>query len=204
MLELGSGISGIIALALAPSIKNYTLTDQEYVMKFLNKNLDENHAGNKRSIKSRKGALKSRKGSASQTKEATSNITAKALDWETDEVASTLSGLGNDNGSFDAVIACDCIYNDALIEPFVQTCADACQLRSKPSQKSGAQPTLCIIAQQLRSAEVFEAWLAAFHEKFQVWRIPDSIISKDLGTDSGFVVHVGILRDETIQHRTIP
>jgi hypothetical protein len=187
VLELGCGISGIIALSLAHLIKSYTLTDQPYVMKFLKNNLEENRL----ETKNRKVQSKSKKSPIHTT----SNITAKTLDWETDEVASALAGSSvHEDGSFDALIACDCIYNDALIPPLVQTCADVCRLRQKGSQESGALPTLCIIAQQLRSAEIFEAWLKTFHEQFRVWRLPDSALSRELGEDTGFVVHVGVLR----------
>jgi len=104
-----------------------------------------------------------------------------------------LIGSGNDSRkSFDAVIACDCIYNDALISPLVQTCVDACTLRvaDDPAKK----PAVCIVAQQLRSSEVFEGWLNEFHKAFQVWRLPDEELIAGLKSDSGFVVHVGILR----------
>jgi hypothetical protein len=160
-------------------------------MKFLNKNLEENQVETKSTTKSRKANSTPKRSTLSQSARSDPKIRTRSLDWETDEVASTLAGCGNYDGSFDAVIACDCIYNDALIDPLVQTCVDVCLLRETISQ-----PTLCIVAQQLRSAEVFEAWLEAFHKRFQVWRVPDSVISKDLRTDSGYVVHVGILRDQ--------
>jgi len=89
----------------------------------------------------------------------------------------------------DLVIACDCIYNEALIEPLNSTCAALCKLRAKEDG-----PTLCLIAQQLRSPDVFEAWLRSFHQKFWVWRVPDALLSEGLREGSGFVVHVGVVR----------
>lgn len=56
---------------------------------------------------------------------------------------------------------------------------------------------LCIVAQQLRSDMVFEAWLKAFHELFKVWRMPDDLLCDGMKEGSGFVVHVGVLRKET-------
>ncbi|KAF3360118.1 Phosphoenolpyruvate carboxykinase [ATP] [Verticillium dahliae VDG1] len=97
--------------------------------------------------------------------------------------------------SFDLVVACDCIYNDALVEPLVQTSVDACLLRRRDEGATAREPTLCIVAQQLRSPEVFEAWLKAFHRRFRVWRVPDQVVGEGLAVGSGFVVHVGILRD---------
>lgn len=57
-----------------------------------------------------------------------------------------------------------------------------------------AGKTVCIIAQQLRSDQVFEAWLAAFAEAFRVWRVPDELAGEGLRGGEGFVVHVGVLR----------
>ena len=96
--------------------------------------------------------------------------------------------------SFDAVIACDSIYNDALIEPLVQTCIDVCRLRKLEGEGEANRPTVCFVAQQLRSAEVFDGWLKAFHKAFRVWRVPDEGLIDGLKSDSGFVIHVGILR----------
>ncbi|KAL3418276.1 hypothetical protein PVAG01_09992 [Phlyctema vagabunda] len=193
VLELGCGISGIIGLALAPQIRSYVLTDQEYVLKLLNQNLQENQQDPASAArKGRKSASKLKRGSVpASAVTSINNVTARTLDWETDEVASCLVDAAS---SFDAVIACDCIYNDALIEPLVQTCVDACNLRSLDAAADQKNPTVCIVAQQLRSDEVFESWLRAFQRSFRVWRVPDAELIDGLRSDSGFVVHVGILR----------
>lgn len=194
VLELGCGISGIIGLALAPQIKSYVLTDQSYVLKLLSQNISVNEQAIQPSSRSRKNTSKPKKDSASTSAAKTgSNIVAQALDWETDEVTPSLTNSELDL-SFDAVIACDCIYNDALIEPLVQTCIDACKLRAVDASYSTDQPTVCIVAQQLRSSEVFEGWLRSFHKTFKVWRMPDEELIDGLKSDSGFVVHIGVLR----------
>ncbi|ELR04390.1 hypothetical protein VC83_02143 [Pseudogymnoascus destructans] len=243
LLELGSGISGVIALALSPSVSSYTLTDQSYVLKLLRQNISSNlpslsrkpkSSNNNNSSKS-KAKSKAKRGAAQTTAaesgeggeggEGDSNIQIKTLDWETDEVAGLLPG----RGSFDAVIACDCIYNDALIDPLVQACVDACRLRDRErnahrdgddttitTSNSGSSSdahtnsgsgggeaaglgnvegkTVCIIAQQLRSDQVFNGWLAAFKESFRVWRVPDEVAGVGLRGGEGFIVHVGVLR----------
>jgi len=192
VLELGCGISGIIGLSLALHIHSYVLTDQEYVMKILNQNLSNNRPDTPSSAKGRKSASKPKRGSAlSSQANGISNIITKPLDWETDEVNASLTG-STEHKSFDVIIACDCIYNDALIDPLVQTCIDVCKLRLADTDKE--KPTVCIVAQQLRSAEVFEAWLKAFYKAFRVWRVPDAELTDGLRIDSGFVVHMGILR----------
>jgi hypothetical protein len=108
-------------------------------------------------------------------------IRLEALDWETDDVSHT--------HSVDLVVACDCIYNESLIEPLNGTCAALCRLRSQDDM-----PTLCLIAQQLRSHDVFEAWLKSFDEKFHVWQVPDDMLGQGLKQGGGFIVHIGILR----------
>ncbi|KFX98078.1 hypothetical protein V490_02472 [Pseudogymnoascus sp. VKM F-3557] len=233
LLELGSGISGLIALALSPSVGSYTLTDQSYVLKLLRQNITSNlpstrtsksttsnnaSGKSKSKSKSKRGATQSAaaaEGTDGGEGEGESNIQIKTLDWETDEVPGLLPG----GGSFDAVIACDCIYNDALIDPLVQACVDACKLRESSRQvnrrdddDSTSAPgnhidgvgeggignvegkTICIIAQQQRSDEVFEAWLTAFKEPFRVWRVPDELAGGGLKGGEGFMVHVGVLR----------
>lgn len=187
VLELGCGISGIIALVVAPRVNAYVVTDQDYVMKLLKLNISENRPDAKSSSNGRKSSLKSKNPNFAKA----CNIIPQTLDWETDEVMPSLTG-SESSKSFDVVVACDCIYNDTLIAPLVQTCVDACTLRAVDSEKS--EPTVCVVAQQLRSNEVLEGWLKAFHEYFRVWRVPDEHLSDGLKSSSGFVVHVGVLR----------
>jgi hypothetical protein len=108
-------------------------------------------------------------------------IKVHSLDWETDSVSQI--------APVDLIIACDCIYNESLIEPLNSTCAALCRLGSDRQT-----PTLCLIAQQLRSPDVFETWLKSFCDKFRVWQVPDTMLSEGLREGSGFVVHVGVVR----------
>lgn len=201
LLELGSGISGIVAIALARRIRKYIATDQEYVFKLLKSNIKNNSPkeegqGSASSIAKHHGKAHN-DGSACAWRK----IEILALDWESSSISSLPSMMGTDsvNASevIGAVIACDCVYNESLINPFVRTCADICQLANAYPDE---QPTLCIVAQQLRSDMVFEAWLIAFHKLFNVWRIPDDLLSDELKEGSGFVVHVGILRKGATYH----
>ena len=193
VLELGCGIAGIVALALSPKICTYIATDQDYLMKFLKQNIEENTVrpmapGPRRNGKKNR-VWDDRSSSTSH------DIRVVALDWEVDSL-STLPDLVGGSRSIDAVIACDCIYNEALIDPFVRTCAEACQLRA-PGYLGDA--TICIVAQQLRSFDVFEAWAKAFHRLFKFWRLPDEILGEDLRSGSGYVVHLGISRRTSVE-----
>lgn len=205
VLELGCGISGIVALILAPKIGRYIATDQNYVLKLLKKNLAENTNTSAQSsaIPARPssrhaGRSKSQVNQLSWTNRA---IETMALDWELNSLSALPDILklssSPTSGMIDAIIACDCIYNEALIDPFVRTCAELCRL-SCGATLSG-KPTVCIVAQQLRSPTVFESWLLAFNTAFRVWRVPDELLTKDYKETSGFVLHMGLLREHVIR-----
>lgn len=198
VLELGCGVSGIVALAIGARIGKYIATDQDYALKLLKQNIACNAA--KSADPDQQKSRRTRNTQKKATKATDpDNIQVMALDWELDSLH-TLPDLlkaghgslpGSDMEVVDAVVACDCIYNEALVEPFVTTCAEICRLRgNKPESRS----TVCIVAQQLRSPEVFETWLVAFHAAFHVWRLPDNLLTESLKQNSGFVVHIGTLK----------
>jgi hypothetical protein len=189
-VELGCGISGIVGLLLAPRISRYILTDQSYVAKLVEQNLEENRLAVKNTAKTTIGR---RSRTATSETSPGGNISFASLDWETDVAGSALR-TATSLSSFDLVIACDCIYNEALIEPLVQTCVDICKLRDDDDSEPRRDPTVCIVAQQLRDPDIFGAWLVRFSHSFDVWRIPDSSLSETLRPQAGFVVHVGILK----------
>ncbi|KEQ75232.1 hypothetical protein M436DRAFT_41936 [Aureobasidium namibiae CBS 147.97] len=182
VLELGSGIAGIVPLTLAPLVQQYIATDQVYALKLLMENIDANSAT------TRQVGGKNKKPPKKATSVQSPTIRVKSLDWETDDVDSFLKSSNAAEG-VDLVIACDCIYNYALIKPFVQTCVDICRARTS------GRPTVCVIAQQLRQPDVFEEWLEEFHKHFRTWRLPDDVLSGPLKENSGFMVHIGILRE---------
>ena len=195
VLELGCGISGIVGLTLSPKIGLYVATDQDYVMKLLRQNIAEN---SHRSASTRAKHVKAAQ--SPRAPAATTPLRMAPLDWESHTVSPELLGLSSNDASsaghsgIDALIACDCVYNDSLIEPLVLTCVESCQLRQGQPNR---MPTICIMAQQLRSADVFQAWLNCFHSYFRVWRVPDSFLMESLKEGSGFTVHIGISRDQT-------
>lgn len=195
VLELGCGVSGVVALAMSKQVARFIVTDQEYVFKMLKSNLNENAIRLKSGNNLTQCRAKSKQNS-NMDPTSPSNIEILALDWETSSISLLPSLLGSvsplASPEIDAVVACDCIYNEALIDPFVQTCVDICRL---PKSSPVLSPTICIIAQQLRSHIVFETWLQAFHKEFRVWRIPDHLLDATLSDGSGFVVHVAILRE---------
>ncbi|KKA31242.1 hypothetical protein TD95_002748 [Thielaviopsis punctulata] len=170
VLELGCGAGGVLGLAMcrARRVRRYVFSDQAYVARLLRRNVEENAPCGERGL----GFV--------------------TLDWEETRVVPAMTGTEGVR-SFDVVVACDCVYNDALVGPFVETCVDVCRLRSDDSEKD-KKPTLCIVAQQLRDSDVFEAWMNEFHKAFQVWRVPDEMLPQELQSGSGFSIHLGILR----------
>lgn len=233
--ELGCGISGLIPLALAPMVQNCIVTDQEYVHKLLKENLQRNYTcegsgrdkkGSRLSQnKSQRQTKPSRSKSHKQTQdflwERTGNITFTPLDWETDfpaelkqvlkstTTSDTSSRLNDEDGEedrgFDLLIACDTIYNEALVPSFVQTCAEICRLR--PAYNDGLvnptttearnKPTVCVVAQHLRSSDVFDAWCRETMEWFHVWRLRNEETDGALGMGSGSMVHLLVLKAGT-------
>lgn len=150
--------------------------------------------------KSAPAAAAASKGAAqASTSIGDSNAFFMPLDWETDSpellkqaASSNSSSRQSEDPGFDLVIACDTIYNDALIQPFLDTCADICRLRPTLNQKvtDAKAPSVCLIAQQLRSPEIFTSWLRTALQQFRVWKV-------DLGEESeGYILHLLTLRDE--------
>jgi len=188
VLELGCGISGVVAMMLAPRVRRYVATDQEYVFKCLRRNLEANAVTRKVTSGVRYGKRKKE-----EEVVVDADVELLALDWESSalEGMDGVLGVGGGKG-LDLVLACDCVYNEALVEPFVRTCGELCRFSGR---MGGGRKTLCVVAQQLRSHAVFEAWLAAFQGGFRVWRVPDEMLVDGLKEGSGYVVHVGVLRD---------
>ncbi|KAJ5172567.1 hypothetical protein N7492_005160 [Penicillium capsulatum] len=230
--ELGCGISALVALALAPSVQHYIATDQEYVRRLFRTNLDANAgvvtSAPKQKEKSSKVKARSSKSTSKKTPSKSSdvsptpNITFTTLDWELDEPRSLKScieaesspreGHGRrerdqtdedqDHG-VDLLLSCDCIYNEALVAPFVRTSAEICRLRPayNPSldgtdgSVSGRPPTICIVAQQQRAPDVFETWLRETLREFRVWKLSDEVLGDGLKSGTGYLVHLLMVRE---------
>ncbi|KAK3901143.1 hypothetical protein C8A05DRAFT_45144 [Staphylotrichum tortipilum] len=221
ILELGAGISALPALLLAPHVTRYVLTDQPYVARLVELNLAENlpssssssvSAAGGKNVAKGKGGVKSAKsvGAGVMGGGLRERVVFSPLDWETDAVTPSLTHSPGVS-SFDVVVACDCVYNDALVAPFVDTCAAACRLRTVENSAAAdssvdggdggegkriQEPCVCLVAQQLRDPDVFEAWLERFGTVFDVWRVPREMVGRELGGEAGFVVHLGVLKGE--------
>lgn len=181
VVELGCGITGLIGLVLARQVGKYILTDQRSVLKLLQENVDAN-GPDRRKLKGRP----SKKTSSVTALE--SNLSVLELNWETDDVAALDQVLHPDQ-PIDLVIVCDCVFNDFLLDPLTTICASIGNRSSDPEL-----PTIFLFAQQLRSDQVFSAFLELLDRKFRVWRVPDSSLPSALQSRSGFAVHLAVLR----------
>lgn len=198
VLELGCGVSALVGLALGPLVSRYVLSDQPYVARFVEQNLEQNRgppparpAGGKARGRGKAPASSS---SSSSGAGVGGSIAFHPLDWEADAPTAELTGRGAAARSFDLVLGCDCVYNEALVPPFAQTCLDVCRLRSADGGGPEGAPCVCLVAQQLRDPEIFEAWLREFCAKgFRVWRVPDGELPEGIRSNMGFVVHVCVL-----------
>ncbi|CRG91425.1 hypothetical protein PISL3812_08473 [Talaromyces islandicus] len=211
VVELGCGISGLVALALAPRVGHFIATDQEYVRKLFKQNIDENvHQQQQQQPKKRKPKV----GNSSSSSSSSDNITFTPLDWEVDNPSTLKQTISSTNTTttgdqpdpgFDLLISCDCIYNEALVPAFVRTCADICRLRptyqpntipDEDDDQSGSaeRPTVCVIAQQQRSPDVFETWLRETLRVFDVWRLSDHVLGEVLKDGTGYIVHALALK----------
>ncbi|PYI21972.1 hypothetical protein BO99DRAFT_354461 [Aspergillus violaceofuscus CBS 115571] len=229
VVELGCGISGLNALTLAPKVHHYIATDQEYVHRLFRQNIETNYqpstSSSTRSSKSRKQQQPQQQPKRSKPKQqqqqqqqstSSPNITFISLDWELDVAGSLKASVGLEDPDigdgneeeeeevdrgFDLLVSCDCIYNDALVAPFVRTCADISRLRPVytadshgAGRRGSRRPTICLIAQQQRSPEVFEAWLQETLRVFRVWRVSDDVLGESLRSGTGYLVHLLLLR----------
>lgn len=163
VVELGSGIAGIVASIIGPKISRYLATDQAHLLKLARQNIERN-------------LIKPN----TKTRNHETHIETVEYDWE--YIKETLSNLSmiKGIGDYGLVIACDTIYNDFLIPHFVN--ALSAVLRE---MGPGAR---VILAQQLRSDQILEAVLnQLLNAGFVLWNIPENKLSNDL--QHGFVIH---------------
>ncbi|KAF3214829.1 hypothetical protein TWF679_004609 [Orbilia oligospora] len=198
VIELGAGTSGVLAVSCAPFVGAYYATDQDYCLKLLRKNILENTKDVAEKFSKSKGKSSNKRAkrgteTSSQTT-TTGNATVLPLDWQLTQVSSIPEFKER---QIDIIFAADCIYNESLVEPLVDTMADLSKLNrgKNTSGETDRDVTLVMVAQELRSPDVLEAFMKTFCAKFQVWRLPDKLFKdcgdggKGLMEGGGYVVH---------------
>lgn len=180
VVELGCGITGLIGCVLAKHVGRYVLTDQRSVLKLLQENVEAN-------VHSKAPKIRSRTSKKTMTSAGpSSNVDVLELNWESDDVAVLDQILGADQ-AVDLVLVCDCVFNDFLLKPLTTMCESI-------ANRSSDQQTVFLFAQQLRSDQVFSAFLDILCRSFRVWRLSDAVLPSALQDGSGFAVHLAVLR----------
>ena len=183
VVELGCGITGLVGLVMAKRVSSYILTDQKSVLKLLQGNVEANGPqANNSNVRSRS----SRKAEGSSEGNVDSKARVIELNWESDDAAVLDEALGSGK-QIDLVIVCDCVFNDFLLQPLVTICENICS-------RSIEKKTALLVAQQLRSDEVFSAFMELLLTHFHVWRLSNASLPPTLQSGSGFAVHLAILR----------
>lgn len=170
ILELGTGISSIIASIIGPRTKNYIATDQKHILKLSKENFNNNVVSNNFS-------------SSTLNKKAINSVSNSTInfidfDWEFPEQGLLeYFSLSDHEVMPDLIIACDTIYNDYLISPFLNTC------KKLLNDVNGI-----LVGIQLRDEGVMETFLhETLKSKLKLYYIPINQLSNDLV--NGFVVY---------------
>ncbi|KAK5053268.1 hypothetical protein LTR84_002242 [Exophiala bonariae] len=186
IVELGCGLTGLIGRVLSRSVRRYVLTDQPLIVKHLKANLIDG------ALADTSTCTKSKKKSTTTKQDV---LQAMPLDWENDAATNLKTSLPAD-AEIDLLILCDCVYNEYLVKPLVQTCVDTCMLGSGAGDRSlRGKQTVVLVAQQLRSDVIFELFLETMMEKFEMWRVPEERLAVNLAPTSGYAVHLAVMKN---------
>ncbi|KAK9452294.1 uncharacterized protein V1518DRAFT_410847 [Limtongia smithiae] len=210
MLEIGAGVSGILACTLsAPMLARrnaggvYIATDQFQILPLLRKNVQNNIVTVQDSIMRINHRKREEVGFVSLTlagkhasreehsikghhhcqssTDSGPRIEVMELDWEHArmDIQHIRSNIfpSAPSTDFDVVIACDTVYNDFLISPFVDTLA-----------LLAGNDTHILVAMQMRAHDVQEEFITTALEKgLAIWHVPAEQLSTDMR--DGFAVY---------------
>lgn len=168
VVELGAGIAGIGASVLGPKCLQYICMDQKHILKLLKQNIVNN-------IVAPFYSTTIDQDTRPKQNQATSQIEVIEFDWEY-----IADGVYNyqqiSNEPPDLIIACDTVYNEYLIRPFLMA------LKTLMGRNTGG-----LIAIQMRDAQVLEMFVMEMATQFTVYQVPGQLLSKEL--IRGFVVY---------------
>lgn len=173
VLELGTGVSALLASTIGPLCSHYICSDQKHLLKLMKLNFGENVVTQRYTTSTGNDPPVM----PSKCKDIWPKIDFIELDWESPEWgASELERLSGKKCA-DVVIACDTVYNSYLVPYFIET------VKSMMSFDSVA-----VVAMQLRDESVLEDFLyKAIDVGLEVRVIADEALSAQLRR--GFVVY---------------
>lgn len=165
IVELGSGVGGILASALGPKSKSYVASDQKHILKLLKRNIVENTLG----FMSSTIDVKTTK------KKVLPVINVIEFDWE--YIKHGMYEYEQINQPADLIVSCDTIYNEFLVPHLVEA------IKSLLTPTSGA-----IITAQLRDPQMCEVFVQLLIEQgMNIYSVPNHLLSPQLL--QGFVVY---------------
>lgn len=196
VLELGCGINPLLAMTMKNKVARYIATDQTYTLRLFEDNLDANGT----SIAAHTLLTKRSTKNGTKSRRCQQNIEVYPLDWELDDPVrerpwcgprGSVAGDVPHHGGVDVIVACDCVHNESMLEPFIETCKAICMLRTSDDRQSS---TKCLIIQQVRSYKVLETWLCMMMRDFKLFRLHRRLQHSPLSLESGFVVLIAMLK----------
>lgn len=157
VIELGSGISGILPIVLGDHVDNYVCTDQKGILNKLKYNIEENLLQfNRRRCYSDFLGLEAPSSDEEQQRK-NIHLEIMELDWEKFEMNTInqnhLVRIGQEC-SVVHIVAMDVIYNEFLIDPFLKTLS---QLRNYYINEGVTAH--CLIGIHLRAQDIVETFL---------------------------------------------
>ncbi|CCE83258.1 Piso0_003830 [Millerozyma farinosa CBS 7064] len=176
VLELGSGIGGILASLLGPKVKTYVASDQKHILRLLKENFEANAypgsyvtEGSGIDTKKIRQNTRAKRTSSKNSLRNPSRIEFIEFDWEEPERgASNYDELQVDRP--DLIIATDTIYNEYLIPHFTESV-----------QKMLGDSSGLVLAVQLRDELVLESLLIQLQRSsLRIFNFPEHLLSNDL------------------------
>ncbi|KAG5417237.1 RKM5 [Candida metapsilosis] len=165
LLELGSGVGGICASTLSKLVYHYIATDQKHILKLLKENIAAN--------------VPSYKSSTLPNSSSKSNINIDVIEFDWEDVESGSYNLSIvEKRPVDVLLACDTIYNEFLVGPFINT------LQTLLHKNAYA-----LVAIQLRDAITIERFVTELvhADGLSTYVVPSNLLSD--GLKAGYQIY---------------
>ncbi|ODV63609.1 S-adenosylmethionine-dependent methyltransferase ASCRUDRAFT_26514, partial [Ascoidea rubescens DSM 1968] len=183
IVELGSGISGISATILLNFCDRYIATDQHNLLKLMRENIISNCHLN--SINFNSKTIGHQKNNQSHN-----HVTIESIEFDWEEPLdgiyelNEVMALEQETSYSSLIIACDTIYNEYLMEHFIN--AMAAIHRNNDERK--VVDVGALVAMQLRDNCIVQMFLERLLEaQFDVFHLPEELLSDEL--QNGFSIY---------------